>query len=135
MAITTLTTEAMEEGSYFITVAFYDEDDDAVSPNAGTIYWTLTDKNGTVINDRDYEAATSATSITIELEGADLAIQSGETTTLVQRRLILLWEYDSVLGDDKPAKAEVYFNIRNLTRIPINDIDEASASASPSPAP
>ena len=119
MALTVLTTEAMEEGSYFITVAFLDEDGDAETPNVDTIYWTLTDNKGTVINDRDYEAETSANSITIELEGDDLAIQTGETASLVRRRLVILWEYDSDLGDDKPAKAEVIFLIRNLTRLPV----------------
>lgn len=119
MALTVLTTEAMEEGSYFITVSFYDEDDAAVIPNAGTIYWTLTDSAGTVINSRDYEAETSAASITIELEGSDLAIQAGETAALVRRRLTILWVYNSDLGNNKPAKAEVIFLIRNLTRIPV----------------
>lgn len=118
MSLTILTDEAMEEGSYFIDVAFYNEDDEAVSPNADTIYWTLTDNSGSVINNRDYEAETSATSITIELEGDDLAIQSGETAPLIKRRVIILWEYDSDLGNDKPAKAECIFLIRNLTRIP-----------------
>lgn len=122
MSLTVLTTEAMEEGSYFITVAFLDENGAAKIPNADTIYWTLTDNAGTVINDRDYEAETSASSITIELEGDDLAIQSGETASLVRRRLILLWEYDSDLGNDKPAKAECIFLIRNLTRLPVAEV-------------
>lgn len=119
MALTVLTTEAMEEGSYFIDVAFYDEDGDAETPNVDTIYWTLTDNAGTVVNERDYEAIASASSITIELEGDDLAIQAGETASLVRRRIVLLWEYDSDLGDDKPAKAECIFHIRNLTRLPV----------------
>jgi len=118
MALTTLTTTAMEEGSYFITASFYNEDDNAVSPNADTIYWTLTDEDGTVINDRDNEAESSATSITIELGGDDLAIQSGETASLVRRRLTLKWEYDSDLGAGKKGKAECIFLIRNLTRLP-----------------
>lgn len=119
MSLTILTTEAMEEGSYFITVNFYDEDDNAQVPNADTIYWTLTDTNGTVINDRDYEADASAASITIELEGDDLAIQTGETSPVVRRKVSVLWEYDSDLGNDKPAKAECVFPLRNLTRLPV----------------
>jgi hypothetical protein len=118
MSLTTLTTEAMEEGSYFITVAFFDEDGNAETPNADTIKWTLTDMDGTVINDRYNEAETSDTSIVIELEGDDLEIQSGETAPIVRRRVTVLWEYDSDLGNDKPAKAEVIFPLRNLTRIP-----------------
>ena len=120
MSLTTLTTEAMEEGSYFITVSFYDEDGAAETPNVGTIKWTLTDNDGSVINDNDYIAATSSSSITIELEGDDLAIQSGETSSLVRRHLIVEWEYNSALGDDKPAKAECVFFIRNLIRLPLD---------------
>lgn len=120
MSLTILTTEAMEEGSYFVAVAFTDEDGAAVTPNEGTIYWTLTDNDGTVINDRDYVAEASAGSITIELAGADLAIQTGETAALVRRRITIEWEYDSDLGADKPAKSEVIFLLRNLTRLPVD---------------
>ena len=119
MALTVLETEAMEESSYFITAAFTDEDGDAIVPKAASIYWTLTDNNGTVINDRDYEAETSASSITIELDGDDLAIQAGETASLVRRRIVIQWEYDSSLGVDTPAKGECIFHIRNLTRLPV----------------
>jgi len=118
MSLTILTTEAMEEGSYFVTVAFTDEDDAAVTPNADTIFWTLTDNDGTVINSRDYVAEASASSITIELEGDDLAVQTGETAALLRRKITILWEYDSDLGNDKPAKSEVIFLLRNLTRLP-----------------
>ena len=123
MSITALTEEAMELGSYFITVAFLDEDGAAVIPNAGTIFWTLTNNSGTVINGRDYEAEASAASITIELEGADLAVQTGEKASLLRaaslrRRVIVTWEYDSDLGNDKPGNMECAFMLRNLTRIP-----------------
>lgn len=119
MSLTVLTTEAMEEGSYFIDVDFFDEDETAVVPNPNTIFWTLTDSNGTVINERDYESIASASSIIIELEGDDLAVQAGETASLLRRRLVLKWEYDSDLGDDKPAMAECIFILRNLTRLPV----------------
>lgn len=122
MSLTTLTTEAIEEGSYFITVSFYNEDDDAVTPNAATIFWTLVDDNGSVINDRDYEAETSGTSITIELGEDDLAIQSWETVSIVQRHLIIQWEYDSDLGNDKLAKAVCTFPLRNLKRLPVLEV-------------
>ena len=120
MSIEILTTEAMEEGSFFVTVAFLDEDSAAVTPNEGTIYWTLTDNDGTVINDRDYVAEASASSVTIELTGDDLAVQTGETAALLRRKITILWEYDSDLGNDKPAKSEVIFLVRNLTRIPVD---------------
>ena len=118
MAITALATEAMEQSSYFIDVDFLDEDGAAVSPNASTIAWTLTDSAGNVINGRDNEAETSAASITIELEGADLAIQTVETGAIIRRHLTVVWEYDSILGNDKPGSAECVFMIRNLRRMP-----------------
>lgn len=121
MSIEILTTEAMEEGSYFITVSFYDEDDAAEIPNANTIKWTLTDNKGTIINDRDNEAEASAASITIELQGDDLAIQAGETAPVVRRSVIVTWEYDSSLGDDKIGMAECIFKLRNLTRLPATE--------------
>ena len=119
MSLTTLTTEALEEGSYFVDVSFYNEDNELVTPNEGTIYWTLTTDRGVVINSRDYEAEASGQTITIELEGDDLAFTSNENRKLIKRRLTLLWEYDSDLGNDKPAKAECIFYIRNLTRLPV----------------
>ena len=119
MSLTTLTTEALEEGSYFVDVSFYNEDAELVTPNADTIYWTLTDDVGTVINARDYEAESSLSTITIELEGDDLAWQSGERGKVARRRLTILWEYDSDLGNDKPGTAECIFLLRNLTRLPV----------------
>lgn len=121
MALTLLTTEAIEEGTYFIDVSFLDEDDEAVTPNADTIFWTLTTPDGTVINDRDNEGETSDTTITIELEGDDLAIQAGENAEIVRRHVSVKWEYDSDLGNDKPGKAGCVFPLRNLSRIPATE--------------
>lgn len=118
MALTELTDEAIEGGYYPITVAFLDEDGDAVVPNANTIYWTLTNNNGTVINGRDYEAAASAASVVIELDGSDLSILSGETAEIVRRRLIVQWVYNSDLGNNKKGRTECIFRLRNLTRLP-----------------
>ena len=47
MALTILTTEAIEEGSYFIDVAFYDEDGDGIFetrepvgvPDVNRLHW------------------------------------------------------------------------------------------------
>ena len=117
---TLLSEPAAEEGSYFITVSFLDEDDNAETPNADTIYWTLTDRYANVINERDYEAETSATSITIELEGDDLALQASEAGSDVVRRYVtVLWEYDSDLGNNKPGKAECVFPLHRVKRIPV----------------
>jgi hypothetical protein len=117
MGVIHLTTEAMQEGSYFIVVSFKDEDDAAVVPNAGTIYWTMTDESGTVVNDLDYESEASASSITIELEGDDLAMQSAEGNAAL-RYVVVMFEYDSDLGNDKPGMAECTFVVRRVKRIP-----------------
>lgn len=119
MALTVLTTEALEGGFYPVTVAFTDEDGSAETPNADTIKWTLTDSSGTVINSRDNEAIASGSSVTIELDGDDLAVQTGETLALLERRLIVKWEYDSALGNGKMGRDECIFLLRNLTRIPV----------------
>lgn len=118
MSLTELEDEAIEGGTYRITVAFLDEDGDAVAPNASTIYWTLTNNKGTVINGRDYEGKASATSVIIELAGSDLDILAGETAEIVRRRLIVQWEYNSDLGNNRKGRTECIFRLRNLTRLP-----------------
>ena len=122
MSLTELTDEAIEGGYYPVTVAFLDEDGDAVIPNANTIYWTLTNNKGTVINGRDYEAKASAASIVIELDGSDLAILAGETAEIVRRRLIVQWVYNSSLGNNKKGRTECIFRLRNLTRLPAVEV-------------
>ena len=121
MALTILEDEATEQGVFGFSVTFTDDDGDAVIPNADTIFWTLTNNVGTVINDRDNEAEASAASITIVLSGDDLAILPGETAPVVRRRITVLWEYDSDLGDDLPGTAEVILKVRNLTRLPATE--------------
>ena len=118
MAITVLSDEAYEGGFYPVTVTFTDEGGNAETPNDNTIYWTLTDGDGTVINDRDNELIASGASVTIALENDDLAIQTGETAAVVKRHLVVKWEYNSALGNNKKGRGEAIFPLRNLTRIP-----------------
>jgi hypothetical protein len=121
MAITILTAashEAMEGGFYPVTVTFRDEASAVVTPDASSIEWTLTDNGGSVINSRNAATEASATAITIELEGADLAVQTDETAPVVRRRLCVKWTYASTYGTAKAGRAELVFPLRNLTRIP-----------------
>ena len=60
-----------------------------------------------MINSRYYEAETSAPEITVNLEGADLAIH--EANSPVERRLTVEWEHE-----EEPAQAEVAFLLRKI---------------------
>ena len=107
---------AVEQSSAFINVTFYDEDDDLVVPDS--ITWTLTDENGTIINEREDEAVSvPASSITIVLTGDDLAFLSGETADAVNRILMIEAVYDSDLQEDLAFKDAVVFPLVNLVAI------------------
>jgi len=94
MTVSVLTTRAKEESTYIITVAIEDEDGNAVAPS--TMYWTLTDADGTVINSRSaVEIAIPESSNDIVLTGDDLAVtESGDAV----RELAVWGTYDSDAG-------------------------------------
>ena len=106
-----------EKSAGVITVAFEDEDGDAVIPTS--IKWTLTTVNGvTVINSRDQEDITPAASVDILLEGDDLALTETEQSVKeIDRRLTVEAVYDSDLGIDIPLKDDKVITIRNLRYI------------------
>lgn len=108
-----LTTLANERSTYGIEVTFLDEDGDLVTPVASSVTWTLTDGLGTVVNSRENVAITSASTITIVLSGADLAVDS----SLYQgrdRKLIIKASYNSDLGSGLPLRDEVSFRIQDF---------------------
>ena len=112
-----ITERAKEQSTFVFTVSFADEEGDAVVPNE--INWTLTDKDGTVINAREeVEILTPAAEIDIVLSGDDLQILSAEVGRgMVKRRLIIRAEYDSTLGDDLPVKNVAAFTIQNFPHV------------------
>lgn len=114
MPITVLKIIAIEKSTYGIVIAFTDEEGNAVTPNAGTCLWTLTDIIGTVINTRFNQAIASANPLTIVLKDNDLLIQASENVNLVQRRLNLYCEYDSDLGTNLPFRDSCEFPLRDL---------------------
>ena len=61
---------AKEEASVFITAVFKDKNKVVVTPTA--ITWTLKDEEGNIINSREDEEVTPASSVTILLKGDDL---------------------------------------------------------------
>ncbi len=111
MARQVLTDEAIEESTYIVTVAFTDEDDDAVIPNAPLV-WTLTDMAGNVINSREDVSITPASSIDIVLSGDDLEVF--DDGGLDNRLVTVQGTYNSDAGNNLPLKDEVVFPIRRL---------------------
>lgn len=117
MAIELLTTEAIEKSSYVITAVFRDEDRDLVVPDS--ITWTITDKNGTVINNREDEAVSvPASSVDIVLSGDDLSLLSGESSAVkAERRFTIEAVYNSDLANNLPLRDSVKFYVRNLQAV------------------
>lgn len=108
-----ISTKPAEEGTAIVTVSFTDHNGDAVAPNAGSLTWTLTDANGTVINSRNGVAVASAATVKIVLSGADLAIpQDGGNSVLTVEGL-----YNSTDGNNLPIKVQAYFGVQQFVAI------------------
>jgi hypothetical protein len=107
---TTLTTEAVERSTFVISASFTDEAGAAVAPDSG-MTWTLTDVVGTVVNSRENVAISSATTISVVLHGADLAI--ADTYRDNRRLLTIQGTYSSSLGTLEIVD-QVQFTIINL---------------------
>jgi hypothetical protein len=108
---TQLAVTAVEESTYVITAAFKDEDGTAVTPQ--TVVWTLTDKDGTVINSREDVSETPDTSISVVLTGDDLAVSTVGRT----RVLTILATYNSDYGSLLKLKAAATFSVENLIAV------------------
>jgi hypothetical protein len=104
-------TQAVEESTAVVTVSFFNAAGTAVTPTSAT--WTLTDKDGTVINNRNAVTISSlSTSVTIVLSGDDLRIADGKT-----RKLLVQAIYSSTEGDDLPLNDELEFQIQRLVGV------------------
>jgi hypothetical protein len=106
---------AVEQSTFAVDLAFTDEDEAAVTPD--TVSWTLTDKQGNVINDHEDESETPGSSMTILLSGDDLAFQAGESGDSVWRILTIEATYTSDLGAGLPLKDSLKFPLRNLVAV------------------
>lgn len=107
-----------EESSGVATVAFTDEDGNAVTPNS--IKWSLVDDDGDTINNRDQVDFTPvASSVEILLSGDDLAIQEAETAEIsVKRHIVIEATYNSAThGNNIPLKEQGTFYVDNLKKI------------------
>lgn len=111
MSIETLTSAAVELSSFTVSVAFADENGDAVTPD--TVTWSLVNLGGRVINSRqDVEVASPAASIDIALNGDDLRV-SGESAS-EQRLLIVRATYTASGGVSKNLNSAVLFSVLRL---------------------
>jgi len=110
------TNRAVELSTYAVNVAFYDENSAAMLPNS--IYWTLSDPDGTIINSRDAIGVSSVqTSIDIVLSGSDLAISSGSHLAEENRVLTINGNFNSDLGNALPIYDRVRFSVINLSAV------------------
>ena len=110
-------TKAPEGGLYIVDLAFKDEGGNPVVPTAAS--WTLTDALGVVVNSRSAIAITPAASVTVVLQGGDLAMSDSYYDTA--RRLLIQWTYSSTIAGtsytDLPCKAEFSFDIDDLVGV------------------
>jgi len=107
---------AHERGTYVLNIACTDDGAGGVSIAPKTLTWTLLDRFSCIINNRENVAILSPSSSEIvTLYDADLALASGETSSLVQRIFFVEGTYDSALigGGELPLKGLLAFDIIN----------------------
>jgi len=105
MAITTLSKEAKEGGTYVIELKFKDEDGNLVNPN--TLKWWLSDIKGNPINKREGIVVDDPTSTTnIVLMGNDL--------TPGYKIFTIKGTYNSSYGNDLLLRDAIKFYVRDL---------------------
>ena len=112
---TNLDITASEQGTIVVRAVFTDEDGASATP-ASDVLWTLTDTAGTVINNREDETESAASTVDIVLSGDDLALQSGESGT-VERRITVETTYDSTLGNGLPLKQSGAFLVADMVAV------------------
>lgn len=113
---TVITTRAIEESTFVVSVSFFDEGGDAVVPNSAT--WSLLDLDGNIINNRDgVTIIPLASTVSIVLSGDDLAINPLDQQNQ-WRRLLVDAVYDSDLGLGLPLADELQFKVSNLVGKP-----------------
>jgi hypothetical protein len=106
---------AVEQSSYLIEAAFFDEDDQEVIPNSAK--WSLTDTLGNVINSREDVVLTPAASVFIVLTGDDLALSTGFTGFSELRVLLIEAIYNSSHAAGLYLKDQLVFPVVNLAKI------------------
>jgi len=101
-----------EKGTAKVTVGpFTDEDGTAVTPL--TITWMLTDRRGTVINNRAAVVVAPAATVVFALTGNDLAIAGNA----LQRVITVSWTYNSTVGSGLTGRAQAKFSIEQMAGV------------------
>jgi len=115
---TDITTRALPNGTFVITVAFFDDDGSAVTPNDPTT-WSLKDTAGNIINSREDVAITEDTTVDIVLQGADLAATGVNDDGI--RILSVDGTYDSDAGSDLPLDNSSQFVVDTLLPVSLQE--------------
>ncbi len=113
-AVTILTEEAGEQSRYRVVTTVEDLDGNDVVPTS--LRWSLTNSIGTLINGRDkVSIASPAISNPIILSGNDLIIT--ESSTVIQRILLIEATYTESTIANMPYKHEYIFTVRNFVGV------------------
>ena len=113
MTVAYLTEDVDEESTLKLTVAFTDEDDNAVVPSSAT--WTLSDHSENIIGElEDVEITPLAASVTLVLTGPDLAIGSYG----LLRQVVVKYRYTSDAGTGLYGTKGVNFRLRDYVKVP-----------------
>jgi len=112
MVILNILKMAEEKGTLALQVSVTDEDGDAVTPTALT--WTLSDRDGTVINSReDVVVVMASSTTTIYLAGDDLQIVDDSNDQEFR-----WFTVKTDMGDvAKPQRVEKGFWVKNLVNV------------------
>lgn len=109
--------EAVEGSTYTIVVEFNERTPGGLVPfvpNSG-LKWKLTDKDGTVINNKqNVSIDPPAQSVNIVLSGDDLKTLKGKSN---KRLITVEGTYNGTAGNNLPMIEEVSFKIINLVAI------------------
>ena len=104
-----------EQSTCKFRLRFKDEEGEAVSPTSVT--WTLTNRAGVVINNRQDVPATPGSAVDILLKGDDLALLPGEINGTEERVILVEAVYSSSAGTDLPLRDQSVFEIANLVAV------------------
>jgi hypothetical protein len=107
--MTTELSEVVDQSTKVVPVSFLDEEDAAVTPIVATVTWSLYNERGTLINERENEAETSALTVNIVLSGDDLKHEEGS-----RRIVVVKARYNSSLGSNLPIVNMASFSIKKL---------------------
>jgi hypothetical protein len=99
--------KARERGSKTFEVSFFDENDEAVTPDS--VKWSLLNENHEVVNGREYVDVTPGETIDISVYGDDLDSEDG-----LKREIDILAEIESIYGGTLPQTEKILFDIEEI---------------------